>query len=213
LKALSRPSRRTVRFALFGGEKEGLMGSVAYVRQHAADLDKIDAVLNTDSGSEAAKGWMLMGREDEKGAVEALKPLLSGRGADGITLDATYALFEDQAPFEFRGVPELMLWTGAEKYETLHHKASDTFDSVVQNNLSQGAEVIAVTAFALADSSQLFALPSFAGGGAQHGGEIGKPSRVRLLQGSRRPALVGFGTRCGTLLVKDLKLGGETANY
>jgi carboxypeptidase Q len=157
MKGLNRPPRRTVRFALFGGEEEGLLGSAAYVRQHAADLDKIDAVLVTDSGSEAAKGWMLMGREDEKDAVKALKPLLSGLGADGITSDATYAFDADHAPFEFRGVPELVLWTGADKYDTLHHKASDTFDSVIQKDLAQGAAVVAVTAYAIADSPQPFA--------------------------------------------------------
>jgi hypothetical protein len=156
MKGLNRPTRRTVRFALFGGEEQGLL-SAAYVRQHAADLDKIDAVLVTDSGSEAAKGWMLMGREDEKSAVEALKPLLSGLGADEISSDTTYAFQTDHAPFEFLGVPELLLWTGMDKYDTLHHKASDTLDSVVQKDLAQGAAVMAVTAYAIADSPQPFA--------------------------------------------------------
>ena len=157
MKGLNRPPRRTVRFVLFSGEEEGLLGSVAYVRQHTAELDKIDAVLVTDSGAEAAKGWMLMGREDEKAPVEALKPLLSGLGADGVTADATFAFQSDHAPFEFRGVPELVLWTGTDKYDTLHHKASDTFDSVVQKDLAQGAAVVAVTAYAIADSPQPFA--------------------------------------------------------
>jgi Zn-dependent M28 family amino/carboxypeptidase len=98
-----------------------------------------------------------MGREDEKSAVEALKPLLAGLGGDGISSDATFAFQTDHAPFEFRGVPELVLWTGTDKYETLHHKASDTFDSVVQKDLAQGAAVVAVTAYAIADSPQLFA--------------------------------------------------------
>jgi carboxypeptidase Q len=120
-------------------------------------LDKINAVLNTDSGSEAAKGWMLMGREDEKSAVEVLRPLLSGLGADGISSNATHALFEDHAPFEFRGAPVLMLRTGADKYDTLHHKASDTFDSVVQKDLAQASAVIAVTAYAIADNPHSFA--------------------------------------------------------
>jgi carboxypeptidase Q len=157
MKGLNRPPRRTVRFVLFGGEEQGLLGSAAYVRRHQADLDGIDAVLVTDSGSEPAQGWMLMGREDEKSAVQALKPLLSGLGADGISSDATFAFQTDHAPFEFRGVPELVLWTGSDKYDTLHHKASDTFDSVVQKDLAQGAAVIAVTAYAIADSPQPFA--------------------------------------------------------
>jgi Zn-dependent M28 family amino/carboxypeptidase len=157
MRGLNRPPRRTVRFVLFGGEEEGLLGSAAYVRQHEADLDKIDAVLVTDSGSEAAKGWLLMGREDEKGALESLKPLLAGLGADGISSDTAFAFQTDHAPFEFRGVPELVLWTGVDKYDTLHHKASDTFDSVIQKDLAQGAAVIAVTAYAIADSPQAFA--------------------------------------------------------
>jgi Zn-dependent M28 family amino/carboxypeptidase len=157
MKGLNRPPRRTVRFVLFGGEEQGLLGSAAYVRRHQADLDGIDAVLVTDSGSEPAQGWMLMGREDEKSAVQALKPLLSGLGADGISSDATFAFQTDHAPFEFRGVPELVLWTGSDKYDTLHHKASDTFDSVVQKDLAQGAAVIAATAYAIADSPQPFA--------------------------------------------------------
>jgi len=39
----------------------------------------------------------------------------------------------------------------------LHHKASDTFDSVVQKDLAQAAAVITVTAYAIADSPQPFA--------------------------------------------------------
>ncbi len=157
LKALDRLPRRTVRFVLFGGEEEGLLGSAAYVRQHAAELANLDAVLITDSGSEPAKGWSLMGREDEKPSVEALKPLLTGLGADGVSSDAKYMFSSDHAPFESRGVPVLVLWTGTEKYDTLHHKASDTFDSVVNKDLTQGAAVIAVTTYALADDPRPFA--------------------------------------------------------
>jgi hypothetical protein len=44
-----------------------------------------------------------------------------------------------------------------DKYFKLHHKASDTFDSAVRGELTQGAAVTAVTAYAIADSSQPFA--------------------------------------------------------
>jgi Zn-dependent M28 family amino/carboxypeptidase len=157
LKGLKRPARRTIRFVLFGGEEEGLLGSAAYVRAHAAELATIDAVIVTDSGAEAAKGWATMGREDEKDAVGAFKPLLTGLGADGVSADADFVFQTDHAPFEFQGVPELVLWTGTDKYMTLHHKASDTFDSVVTKDLTQGAAVIAVTAYAIADAAKEFA--------------------------------------------------------
>jgi carboxypeptidase Q len=157
IKALNRAPRRTIRFILFGGEEQGLIGSASYARQHISELPKIDAVLITDSGSEPAKGWYLMGREDEKGAVAALKPLLAGLGADGATSDTSFIFQTDHAAFDVLGVPTLVLWNSMDKYMTLHHKASDTFDSVIQKDLAQGAAVTAVTAYAIADSRDPFA--------------------------------------------------------
>jgi hypothetical protein len=157
IQALHRAPRRTIRFMLFGGEEEGLLGSVAYVRQHLAELPTIDAVLVTDSGSEPAKGWYLMGREDEKGAIVAMKPLLAGLGADGVSSDNGFIFQSDHSPFDVLGVPSLVLWNDMDKYMPLHHKAGDTFDSVVEKDLAQGAAVVAVTAYAIADSKDPFA--------------------------------------------------------
>ena len=157
IKALNRPPRRTIRFLLFGGEEEGLVGSGAYVRQHTAELPKIDAVLITDSGSQPAKGWNVSEREDEKPSLAALKPLLAGLGADGVSSDVSFAFQTDYAAFDALGVPTLILWNDMDKYMLLHHKASDTFDSIVEKDLVQGATVVAVTAYAIADSETPFA--------------------------------------------------------
>jgi carboxypeptidase Q len=54
-------------------------------------------------------------------------------------------------------VPTLVLWNNTDKYFKLHHKASDSFDSVVQADLNQGVATTAATAYAIADSSQAFA--------------------------------------------------------
>lgn len=157
IKALNRAPRRTIRFVLFGGEEEGLVGSGAYVRRHTAELAKIDAVLITDSGSQPAKGWNVSEREDEKPSLAALKPLLAGLGADGISSDVSFAFQTDYAAFDVLGVPTLVLWNDMDKYMLLHHKASDTFDSVVEKDLVQGATVVAVTAYAIADGEAPFA--------------------------------------------------------
>lgn len=157
IKNLNRAPRRTIRFIFFGGEEEGLLGSVAYARQHAQDLAAIDAMLVTDGGSQPARGWFVMGREDEKASLAALKPLLTGLGADQVSLDTGFLFSSDHAAFHVQGVPTLVLTTELDKYFGLHHKASDTFDSVVQKDLAQGAAVIAVTAYAIADSNESFA--------------------------------------------------------
>jgi carboxypeptidase Q len=157
IRNLNRAPRRTIRFILFGGEEQGLLGSAAYARQHAPDLPSVDAILVTDGGSQPANGWFVMGHEDEKTSLAALKPLLAGLGGDQASLDTAFLLSSDHAPFNVLGVPTLVLSTEREKYFALHHKASDTFDSVVQKDLTQGAAVIAVTAYAIADSQDPFA--------------------------------------------------------
>ena len=154
MKASGLTPRRTMRFILFGGEEEGLIGSVHYAREHAADAAKCVGVFVTDSGSEPPKGWFVFGRKDEANALEPLKPYLEALDAGGTTNEGQYTFETDEAPFLVQGVPSFVLWTETEKYEALHHKPSDTFDKVNQRDLNLGAAVVGMTAFAFADAPE-----------------------------------------------------------
>ena len=66
LMASGKTPRRSVRFALWGGEEQGLLGSHAYSQAHKKDLAECIAVLNTDNGSGHPKGWKVEGRADLK---------------------------------------------------------------------------------------------------------------------------------------------------
>jgi carboxypeptidase Q len=153
IKAAGIQPRRTMRFILFGGEEEDLLGSISYVREHAAEMDKCVGVFVTDTGSEAPKGWYVWGRDDEKQALAPIKPLLDALGAGDTTDDGRFTFDTDHAPFLIHGVPVFVLWTPTEKYFLLHHKPSDTFDKVNQRDLNLGAAVVGVTALAFADVS------------------------------------------------------------
>src|SRR5262249_50782827 len=72
-RALGVAPRRTLRFALWGGEEQGMRGSRAYAEAHGAELDRAAAILNSDNGAGAPNGWHALGRED---VHAALKPLL-----------------------------------------------------------------------------------------------------------------------------------------
>ena len=157
VKSLGHPPRRTMRFILFGGEEQGIIGSTSYVRHHIADLPNIDAVLISDTGAEPAKGWYVMGRNDETKSMENIEPLLTGLGSNKITPSTEFLFQTDHISFDLLGVPTLVLWTSTDKYFKLHHKASDSFDSVVQADLTQGVATTAATAYAIADSAQSFA--------------------------------------------------------
>lgn len=144
--------RRTMRFLLFGGEEEGLVGSLRYAHAHAADAGKCVGDFVSDSGDEAPKGWYTFGRKDEMDALKALKPLLAELDAAGTTDDGKFTFSTDEGPFLVQGVPSFVLWTPTDKYFALHHKPSDTFDKVDQRDLNLGTAVVAVTAYAFADS-------------------------------------------------------------
>lgn len=157
IKASGRPPRRTMRFILFGGEEQGLLGSAAYAKSHQAEMAAIDCVLISDTGAQPAKGWYMMGRDDEKQALTNVEPLLAGLGSNDTTPSVEFLFQTDHIGFDVQGVPTLVLWTDTDKYFKLHHKASDSFDSVNQADLNQGAATTAATAYAIADSAQPFA--------------------------------------------------------
>ena len=157
IKASGRAPRRTVRFILFGGEEQGILGSTAYVKSHRADLPSIDCVLISDTGAQPAKGWYLMGRDDEKEALKNVEPLLAGLGSNDTTPSTEFLFQTDHISFDLLGVPTLVLWTDVDKYFKLHHKASDSFDAVNHADLNQGAATTIATAYAIADSAQPFA--------------------------------------------------------
>lgn len=144
--------RRTMRFVLFGGEEEGLVGSLHYARDHASDAAKCVGVFVTDTGSEAPEGWYVFGRKDEADALGALKPYLASLGAAGTTDEGQFTFETDEAPFLVQGVPAFVLWTPVDKYFLLHHKPSDTFDKVNERDLNLGAAVVGLTAYAFADA-------------------------------------------------------------
>jgi len=152
IKAIGLQPKRTIRFVLFGGEEEGLLGSIRYVRAHAAELDKCAGVFITDTGSEAPKGWAVFGREDEAQALKTIKPLLDSLDAGGTTELGKLTFGTDQGPFMIHGVPSFMLWTGSDKYRPLHHTPSDTFDKVDPRDLDLGAAVVGITAYTIADA-------------------------------------------------------------
>jgi carboxypeptidase Q len=155
LAAMGRAPRRSIRFALWGGEEQGLLGSEAYVRAHAAELPRCVAVLNTDNGAGHPKGWKVEGRDDLREAMEPISKLLEGLGGGGLSTETSFDT--DHGHFMLAGIPALDLWVDMQHYGEIHHKTSDTLDKVDAHNLASDSAIVAVTAFTIADSSSAIA--------------------------------------------------------
>jgi carboxypeptidase Q len=144
--------RRTIRFILFTGEEQGTLGSWAYVKQHAAELDKTRAVIVYDSGIGRVTGYSLGGRRDtEAGLREVIKPLDSW-GATNHTYDASFGT--DNFDFLLEGVPTLVANQEEANYTANYHAASDTFDKVDMRELKLHTALAAVTAWGIADRAE-----------------------------------------------------------
>jgi carboxypeptidase Q len=156
MMALGKPPRRSIRFALWGGEEQGLIGSYAYTQTHVKELAACVAVLNTDNGAGHPKGWKVEGREDLKTAMQPLSDaLLKGIGGGDLSLETTYDT--DHGPFMLHGIPALDLWVDMSHYFEVHHKSSDTFDKIDAVDFKAGEAIVAVTAFAIAQSEAAIA--------------------------------------------------------
>jgi hypothetical protein len=141
--------RRTLRFILFSGEEEGLLGSRAYAAQHAAAAGNVQAVLVLDNGTGMITGMALQGRtQDEQLWRDLLAPVAS-LGASKVR-DANKG-GTDHLAFIPYGVPGWNFDQESRGYDHTHHSQVDTYDHAVPGDLRQASAVMAVTAFELAN--------------------------------------------------------------
>jgi hypothetical protein len=141
--------KRTIRFILFSGEEEGLLGSAAYAAQHAATADSIQAVLVLDNGTGMVTGQALQGRnQDSQLWTDLLAPVAS-LGAKNVREGNKGGT--DHLSFIPYGVPGWNFDQEGRGYNHTHHSQVDTYDHAVPGDLKQASAVMAVTAYELAN--------------------------------------------------------------
>jgi hypothetical protein len=143
IRRLGRKPRRTIVFALFTGEEQGLYGSRSYVDRHAARLDDDVAVVIHDIGSGRLAGYFLDGREELRAPVDAALARVASLGPFQQVPDALDGT--DDFDFQLAGVPSLVGAQDAIPYLPDYHAESDTFDKARPDDLKQGAVVLAIS--------------------------------------------------------------------
>lgn len=154
IKALGLKPRRTIRFVLFTGEEEGMVGSIAYVERHREEMDMTVAALVMDIGAGRPVGWFSMGRTDLDESLRALSAPLSQFGEFAIEHAAFAAT--DNAPFMAEGVPNLILIQDETPYFPVHHTIADTPDKIDARDFASSVAALAATSHAIADARQRF---------------------------------------------------------
>jgi hypothetical protein len=154
LAAVGAAPKRTIRFMLWSGEEQGLLGSKAWVEAHADETEKISAVFVHDGGTNYLSGLRIP--PEMRAQLEpALEPVTRLDEQLPFALTDAEGLLpggSDHSPFIAAGVPGFF-WEQAGKsdYDHMHHTQFDTFETAVPEYQRHSALVVAITAWRVAN--------------------------------------------------------------
>lgn len=176
LAAVGVKPKRTIRFCLWSGEEQGLMGSTAHVRRHRQEMDKFSAYLNHDTGT----NWC-----HAVSVTEAMYPAMQRVMAPVMTMQPPDKKHEgpvfklvktrgmrgggsDHGSFLAAGVPA---WSWGLKGRAVYaygwHSQWDNYDIAIPDYQRHTATVIALAALGIADLPDLLSREGLRAGGGQ----------------------------------------------
>ncbi len=158
MKAGAKP-KRTIRFMLWSGEEQGLLGSRAYIRAHPEETAKVSAVLVHDGGTNYVSG---IHATEAMAPIfdKAFEPLQALNPEMPFTVKKSSALpfgiGSDHDSYLGVGVPGFhWLQAGRAKYVHTHHTQHDRFEQAIPEYQRHSATVIAIGALRVADLPEL----------------------------------------------------------
>jgi hypothetical protein len=153
-RSAARP-RRTIRFMLWSGEEQGLLGSRAYIKAHPDENDRISAVLVHDGGTNYVSGIK---------ATKEMLPLFEKVFAPVVKLDEKHpfqiqevaalprGIGSDHDSYLAQGVPGFF-WnqSGQANYTFTHHTQHDVYTAAIADYQKHTSMVVAIGALGVAN--------------------------------------------------------------
>jgi hypothetical protein len=164
LKAAGAAPRRTIRFALWGGEEEGLFGSRAWVASHLAGdankaaRDKLSVYLNIDPGYGPVYGFFTEGNAAAKALFDTwLEPFKDAGARKNVVAGIGNT---DHLSFIAEGVPGFNSIQEYANYDVrIHHTNMDTMERMKPDDIKQAATIYATFAYRAAMMDAMFPRP------------------------------------------------------
>ena len=169
LKSLGVKPRRTIRVALWSGEEEGLLGSIAYVKEHFGtfeeqkpEFSKLVAYLNVDSGTGRIRGASIFGPPQDADVLrEVLLPFNDLGIVGAISNKNRRSGGTDSSSFAQAGLPGVGLGQDPIEYFTdTWHTNLDTYERIIEDDVKKDAIVVAAIVYQLSMRDDM--LPRFA---------------------------------------------------
>ncbi len=144
--------RRTIRVALWSGEEEGLLGSLAYVKAHFGsaedprpEFSKLDAYFNVDSGTGRIRGATIFGPATAAALLRPVFAQYTEWGLAGVIPTTSRVVGgTDSTSFNNAGLPGVGLQQDPIEYNSMtHHTNLDTYERIIPEDVKQAAIVVA----------------------------------------------------------------------
>ena len=148
---------RTIRFALWNGEEQGLNGSWEYTRTHLNELDNHKMALSIDIGAGKINGFYTGGRQDCTDATSYCLTELSQITNQKFEQINAPLVGTDNFDFMMQGIANLVANQEESTYAQHYHSESDTYDKVDIASVKNNAAIVA--ALTLAFANQNYSLP------------------------------------------------------
>jgi Zn-dependent M28 family amino/carboxypeptidase len=161
LKSVGAAPRRTIRFALWGGEEEGLFGSKAWVAKHLsgdanrAAREKLSVYLNIDPGYGPVYGFFTEGNAAAKQLFDTwLEPFKDAGARKNVVAGIGNT---DHLSFIAEGVPGFNSIQEYANYDVrIHHTNMDTMERMKPDDIRQAATIYATFAYRAAMMDAMF---------------------------------------------------------
>lgn len=140
---------RTIRFALWNGEEQGLVGSWKYTDRHEATLDDHVVAASFDIGTGRISGFFTGGSPSLIPFVERYLEPVAGLGPFAHSPAALVGT--DNFDFMIEGVPNLIAAQEDANYASNYHAESDTFDKVDARQLKLNSAIVAALVWGFAN--------------------------------------------------------------
>ena len=168
LKTLGVKPRRTIRVALWSGEEQGLLGSLAYVKEHFGSFEnpkpgyeKFGGYFNIDSGTGRVRGAGVFGPPEAANILRDILEPFKDDGVAGAVASRSRRLGgSDNTSFSQAGLPGIGMAQDPIEYQTnTWHTNLDTYERIIEDDVKKNAMIVAWSVYQLAMRDDL--LPRF----------------------------------------------------
>lgn len=153
IKALNIKPKRTIRFALFNGEEQGIYGSWGYTKTHLNELSNHIIASTIDIGTGKISGFFTNGRAEITPPLnQILEPVKHLGPFEHINVPVVGT---DNYDFMMNGVANLVANQHNANYASNYHAESDTFDKVDQEQLKKNSIIMAALTLGFANIDEV----------------------------------------------------------